>query len=254
MTDEIFDIVDENGTPTGETVSRAQAHEEGIRHRTAHIWVVRDNMGKPEVLLQKRALNKDSFPGRYDTSSAGHIQAGDEPLESAIRELSEELGIKANKDDLEFVGTFPIQYEKEFHGKMFKDNEIAFVYVYQKDVDINKLSIQKEELDSVEWFNLEKVYKACQPPRDEKFCVPMGGLEIVRKYVNEKYQAQGENMSKGMILGMFIGMAIGIALGAATGKMGTNMTMGMCVGMVIGMSVAVAHRNDREDKDETVKR
>ena len=77
MTDEIFDIVDEYGNPVGESISRAKAHDEGIRHRTAHIWVVRDNKGKTEVLLQKRAMNKDSFPGRYDTSSAGHIQAGD---------------------------------------------------------------------------------------------------------------------------------------------------------------------------------
>ena len=74
--------------------------------------------------MQKRALNKDSFPGKYDTSSAGHIQAGDEPLESAIRELSEELGIQASKDELKYVGTFSNQYEKEFYGKMFKDNEV----------------------------------------------------------------------------------------------------------------------------------
>ena len=74
-------------------------------------------------------------------------------------------------------------YEKEFHGKPFKDNEIAFVYVYDEEVGIDSLSIQKEELDSVEWFDLEEVYQACQPPRDEKFCVPMGGLEIVRNYV-----------------------------------------------------------------------
>ena len=184
MAEEFFDIVDKNGIPTGETVSRSQAHTDGVRHRTAHIWVVRNKDGKAEVLMQKRALNKDSFPGKYDTSSAGHIQAGDEPLESAIRELSEELGIYASKDDLKYVGTFSNQYEKEFYGKMFKDNEVSFVYVYEKEVDIDKLSIQKEELDSVEWFNLEEVYEACQPPRDEKFCVPMGGLEIVRKYVN----------------------------------------------------------------------
>ena len=184
MEEEIFDTVDENGQPTGKTVTRSQAHAQGIRHRTAHIWVVRENGDKTEVLLQKRALNKDSFPGRYDTSSAGHIQAGDEPLESAVRELSEEFGIQANPDDLHFVGTFPIQYEKEFHGKPFKDNEIAFVYVYDKDVDVEKLTIQKEELDSVEWFNLEEVYQACQPPRDEKFCVPMGGLEIVGYAIN----------------------------------------------------------------------
>ena len=95
MSEELFDIVDENGNPTGDKVSRSEAHAKGIRHRTAHIWVIRDNEGKKEVLLQKRALNKDSFPGKYDTSSAGHIQAGDEPLESALRELSEELGIEA---------------------------------------------------------------------------------------------------------------------------------------------------------------
>ena len=59
---------------------------------------------------------------------------------------------------------------------MFRNNEIAFVYVYKWDVDISKLSIQKEELDSAEWFNLEEVYNACQSPRDEKFCVTMGGL------------------------------------------------------------------------------
>ena len=186
MAEEIFDIVDENGNPTRETVSRAKAHEDGIRHRTAHIWVVREINGEAEVLLQKRSLNKDSFPGKYDTSSAGHIQAGDEPLESAMRELSEELGIQAGPKDLQFAGTFRIQFEKEFHGRMFKDNEFAFVYIYKGEIDISALSIQKEELDSVEWFNLEKVYHACQPPRDEKFCVPLGGLEIVRRFFKEK--------------------------------------------------------------------
>ena len=230
MTEEIFDIVDEKGQPTGETVTRSQAHAEGVRHRTAHIWVVRDNGDKTEVLLQKRALNKDSFPGRYDTSSAGHIQAGDEPLESAIRELSEELGIQADADDLNFAGTFPIQYEKEFHGKMFRDNEIAFVYVYDEDVDIDKLTIQKEELDSVEWFDLEEVYQACQPPRDEKFCVPMGGLEIVRKYVSNQ-----ENVAKSMSFGISMGMLFGMAIGITTHKIGTCMCAGMMLGMILGL-------------------
>ena len=49
MAEEIFDIVDENGLPTGETVTRSQAHAEGIRHRTAHIWVVREHGDKTEM-------------------------------------------------------------------------------------------------------------------------------------------------------------------------------------------------------------
>lgn len=236
MAEEIFDIVDEKGQPTGETVTRSQAHAEGIRHRTAHIWVVRENGEKTEVLLQKRAMNKDSFPGRYDTSSAGHIQAGDEPLESAVRELAEELGIQADPDDLKFAGTFPIQYEKEFHGKPFRDNEIAFVYIYHEEVGIDNLTIQKEELDSVEWFDLEEVYQACQPPRDEKFCVPMGGLEIVRNYVRNADEKLAK-VSNGMNIGMLIGLAVGCAVGTATKNLGTWMCIGMVLGMLFGMSV-----------------
>ena len=95
---EYFDIVDDNGLPTGETVSRDIAHRDGIQHRTAHVWIVRRKASGYDILLQKRSQNKDSFPGLYDTSSAGHIPAGDEPLESAIRELHEELGIEAEPE------------------------------------------------------------------------------------------------------------------------------------------------------------
>ena len=127
---EIFDIIDEKGNPTGETVTRDQAHAEGIPHRTAHIWIIRQKDGRVQVLLQKRSQNKDSFPGKFDTSSAGHIQAGDEPLESAIRELHEELGIQATPAQLQFAGTFPISFAKEFHGKLFRDEELVSCIIH----------------------------------------------------------------------------------------------------------------------------
>ena len=181
---EIFDICDENGRPTGETIERKQAHELGIRHRTAHIWVIRSGRkdGEYGILLQKRAANKDSFPGRFDTSSAGHIQAGDEPLESAIRELEEELGIHASVETLDYAGNFRIQYEKEFYGRIFRDNEVAFVYVYREPVDIRNLTLQKEEVECVEWFDLREVYEACRR-HDRKFCVPIEGLETLIRYL-----------------------------------------------------------------------
>lgn len=56
---ELFDIVDEYGNPTGETVERSVAHANGFRHRTAHIWIAREIEGKRQVLLQKRALTED---------------------------------------------------------------------------------------------------------------------------------------------------------------------------------------------------
>ena len=68
---EILDIVDDNGIPTGKTVERKTAHREGIQHRTAHLWIARKKGGNIELLLQKRCMEKDSFPGCYDISSAG---------------------------------------------------------------------------------------------------------------------------------------------------------------------------------------
>ena len=90
---EILDVVDETGAPTGETVERAEAHREGVRHRTSHVWIARNRNGRIQLLLQKRCMQKDSFPGCYDISSAGHIPAGGEFASSALRELKEELGI-----------------------------------------------------------------------------------------------------------------------------------------------------------------
>lgn len=182
---EYFDIVDEAGLPTGQICERKQAHREGIRHRTAHIWVIRQLAGRTQVLLQKRALHKDSFPGRYDTSSAGHIQAGDEPLESALRELAEELGIQAKAEDMKWAGKFRICYEKEFYGELFRDNEISFVYVYSRPVEVARLQLQQEEVESVDWFDLEEVCRQVGV-HDPKFCVPSDGLKTLCRYLEEQ--------------------------------------------------------------------
>ena len=184
---EYLDIVDENGLPTGSIVSRAAAHAEGIRHRTAHVWVIREHGGRTEILLQKRSMQKESFPGLYDTSSAGHIPAGSEPLPSALRELWEELGIVAAEQQLRFAGIFTIRYEKEFHGSLFRDNEVTWVYVYSEPVDIRGLTLQKEEVDEVRWFGLDEVWDEIKISRDRS-CVPAGGLAVLRRYLGEGCQ------------------------------------------------------------------
>ena len=86
------------GIPTGKMVFRDIAHSEGILHRTAHVWVVKPSYYGFSILLQKRSMEKDSFPGQYDTSSAGHIPAGGELKPSALRELKEALGIEAEPE------------------------------------------------------------------------------------------------------------------------------------------------------------
>ena len=179
---EYLDIVDENGIPTGKTISRELAHRDGILHRTAHVWVIRPSGEGYDVLLQKRSMEKESFPGFYDTSSAGHIPAGEEPVSSALRELQEELGIAAAPEQLRYAGSFRIRYEKEFHGHLFRDNEVTTVYVYSEPVQISSLVLQESEVDEVRWFGLDEVWNEIHRSR-ERFCVPTGGLQVLREYL-----------------------------------------------------------------------
>ena len=189
---EYFDVCDAQGNPTGEIVARDVAHREGIRHRTAHVWVARRVDGRWQVLLQKRSESKDSFPGKYDTSSAGHIPAGDEPLESALRELAEELGIHAAPEQLRYAGAFDIQYEKVFHGRPFRDNERSWVYVYLEPVNAADLTLQAEEVSRVDWFDLEQTW-AVLPSRRDVFCVPTTGMAVLRAFLNrDESGEQGE--------------------------------------------------------------
>jgi len=179
---EYLDVVDEAGVPIGEVVSREAAHAHGIRHRTAHVWVTRKREGVTEVLLQRRSPEKESHPGLFDTSSAGHIAAGDEPLPSAQRELEEELGISSTSQDLAFLGTFRIRYDKHFHGRAFSDNEVTFVYRYTGEVDEDSLVLQAEEVSEVRWFPLADVVRAVESG-DERFCVTSGGLGVLTAHL-----------------------------------------------------------------------
>lgn len=152
---EYLDIVDEYGNPTGEIVDREKAHTEGIRHRTSHVWILRRGNSGVEVLLQKRSQNKDSFPGCYDISSAGHIPAGVEWKASALRELEEELGIDwITEEDLRLCGQRKIAHDDIFHGKPFVDRQLSNIYCLWLDVDPANLTLQEEEVEAVVWMNL----------------------------------------------------------------------------------------------------
>lgn len=175
---EMFDIVDENGEPTGVVKERTKVHEDGDLHRTSHVWIVRDNnKGGLDVLLQKRSENKDSNPGCYDISSAGHIKAGAGYLDSALRELKEELGINASLEELELRLIRRISYSDIFHGKLFKDNQVTRVYrMKRNDIDIEKLELQKEEVEEVIWMDYEECIKAVKN-NTIKHCIYLDELE-----------------------------------------------------------------------------
>ena len=118
---ERFDLVDENDVPIG-TASRHEVHTQKLRHRAVHIFVFNR---KGELFLQKRSRWKDVHPLRWDSSAAGHVNAGDDYAETAVREVEEELGVAAavelagkiaacENTGQEFVHVFRAEHEGPF--------------------------------------------------------------------------------------------------------------------------------------------
>ena len=90
-------LVDDSDRPIG-AADRQAIHNQGLRHRAVHLFIVnRDH----ELFLQKRSWRKDQHAHLWDSSAAGHVDAGESYEDCASRELSEELGISA---DLERIG------------------------------------------------------------------------------------------------------------------------------------------------------
>jgi 16S rRNA (adenine1518-N6/adenine1519-N6)-dimethyltransferase len=87
--EEIFDVVDADDQVVGQA-TRREVHEKNLLHRAVHVFVVNRH---GEVLLQKRSRFKDAHPGVWDSSVAGHLDAGESYDSAAVRELEEEMGI-----------------------------------------------------------------------------------------------------------------------------------------------------------------
>ena len=147
---EYFDVLDEFGNKTGQVKPRVDVHRDGDWHREVHIWIVND---KNEVLLQKRAPNKDHCPNMWDISVGGHIGAGDESIASAIRETKEEIGVDITADQLQFLGT--LRGTNSF-GPVI-NNKFDDVYLMRLNIDIDKIVFLENEISEVCWMPVSEL-------------------------------------------------------------------------------------------------
>jgi isopentenyl-diphosphate delta-isomerase len=109
-------------------------HAEGDWHRAVHIWMYNSH-GK--LVLQKRAAGKDTFPGCWDVSVGGHVTSGDSVLETALKEVQEELGIYVDAADLEALGTLATTARGSSPvGGDFICNEFKDVFLLKFDGDL----------------------------------------------------------------------------------------------------------------------
>ena len=138
---EIWDVYDINRIKTGKMDRGAEFAEDAY---TCVIHVCIFNF-KGEMLIQQRQKDKKGWPNLWDISIGGHTESGETSQMSASRELFEELGIKRD-----FEGIRPHFTINFVHG--FDD-----YYFMTEDIDISKLTLQKEEVQAAKWASREEI-------------------------------------------------------------------------------------------------
>lgn len=145
--EEIFEVLDTEGRIIG-LATRSELHSNpSLLHRVVHIMVFNK---QGDLLLQKRSLNKDIGPGKWDTSVGGHVNPGEDVYSAAVREMDEELGIVLsdlqflysylfrNHRESELVSTFSCAYEGEVHFNAEEIDEVRFWQMQSIEEQIGK--------------------------------------------------------------------------------------------------------------------
>ncbi len=102
------------------------------------------------MLVQRRAAEKDTWPGCLDVTVGGHLAAGEEPLDG-LREVEEEIGLRVHPGRLVPLGTR--RFELEIPGGL--DREFQHVFLLMDDSPPEDLRLQREEVEAVLRLDLD---------------------------------------------------------------------------------------------------
>ncbi len=135
---ELRDLYDKDSNKTNKTYRKGEKIPEGFYPMVVMV-VIRNSNG--EFLMQKRVPAKWGDWG----VTGGHPKAGETPMEGIITEVKEELG-------LDFSNEKFIMYDSGCDGK-----DCYRMYIVNKDVNLNDITIQEDELSEVRWFSMEEL-------------------------------------------------------------------------------------------------
>lgn len=150
--DEEVDELDARAQKTGKIVLKKEAHKQELWHGGAHVWIYNS---RNQLLLQRRHPHKEIYPDTLDISAAGHLSAGDTPVQAAIRETKEELGLDISPDELEFIGV-----TRTIHpipGQTWTHRVFDWNYLLHRELDPHTLTLQPTETVAAEWRDIDVV-------------------------------------------------------------------------------------------------
>ncbi|MCI9330911.1 MAG: NUDIX domain-containing protein [Oscillibacter sp.] len=139
---ELVDLYDENRLPLGKTGERNAGRSPGEYRTVVHVCVF-DHRGR--LLIQQRTPEKFIWPNLWDLSVGGGVDAGETSRQGAEREFREELGYPLN------LGGLRPSVTVNFDGG-FDD-----FYLLTKDLPLEDLILQKEEVQAVRWATLGEI-------------------------------------------------------------------------------------------------
>jgi isopentenyldiphosphate isomerase len=152
LMEETWQLYDTHGQPLeGKGAGKAEIRTQALLHGASHVWMWRKHAGAIEVLLQKRAADKPTWPDCYDISAAGHIDLGETPIAAAIRETKEEIGLDISPADLYYIGT---QYAYMVAPNGLIEHEYQFLYALQLHEQADFV-LQQSEVAATEWKALD---------------------------------------------------------------------------------------------------
>ena len=138
---EYFPIVESNGLVIGRSTREYCHGGSKPLHPVIHIHII-DRFCR--IYLQKRAMNKDIQPGKWDTAVGGHVSYGESIVEAVYREAYEEL---------RFQEFNPIHLETyEFESPVEREMVSVFAAVGTYD-----LRPDPEEVAEGRWWPVEDI-------------------------------------------------------------------------------------------------
>ena len=139
---EEFPVVNERGEVIGKA-SRRECHSGSkLLHPVVHLHVF-DAAGN--LFLQKRSLNKDIQPGRWDTSVGGHVDYGETINDALVREACEELGLNVVN---------PIKlYDYIFESSVERELVNTFKCVARAE----DITVDEDEISEGRFFSFEEI-------------------------------------------------------------------------------------------------